>query len=111
MSYEPGDVVVAVDPFRDGDGAVRPFLVINQSTMPFHANQSIALALTTRSWYDNRIPVPEDAWVVGGAPKSSSIVPWSVHTVQDAWISFYQGTLHDDVVSQAIERLIGYFAV
>ncbi len=47
MSAERGDVVVATDPFKDDAG--RPFLVINRAETPFHGEQYIALALTTRT--------------------------------------------------------------
>lgn len=98
MSYDRGDVVVATDPFRDDDSAGRPFLVVNRPGTPFHGEQYVALSLTTRTLYDERIPLTDEDWMEGGAPESSSIMPWSV---KDEWIDYYQGTLHEEVVSQA----------
>lgn len=92
MSYERGDVVVALDPFKD-DSSARPFLIINDSETPFHGEQYIALSLTTRTWYEERIPLAEGDWIDGGAPRSSSIMPWSVNSIDSELIEHYQGTL------------------
>jgi hypothetical protein len=54
MSAERGDVVVATDPFKD-DAAGRPFLLVSRAETPFHGEQYIALALTTRTWH---VPPP-----------------------------------------------------
>lgn len=74
MSAGREDVVVVTDPFKD-ETAGRPFPVINRSETPFHGEQYIALSLTTRTWHDERIPLSDDHWSDGGAPKSSSIMP------------------------------------
>lgn len=107
MSYGRGDVVVAVDPFKD-EGAGRPFLVISGEETPFHGEQFICLSLTTRTWYERRVPVDEDDWTVGGAPVSSSIMPWSVNTIKREWIEYHQGTLRDEVVGEAVAQLVSY---
>ncbi len=75
MTAERGDVVVATDPFRDDEMAGRPFLVINRTETPFHGEQYITCSLTTRTWHNERIPLTDEQWVDGGAPKSSSIMP------------------------------------
>jgi mRNA interferase MazF len=108
MSAERGDVVVAADPFKDDDTAGRPFLVIDRPEMPFHGEQYIALALTTRTWHDDRIPLTDEDWVTGGAPESSSIMPWSVNSLKREWITAEQGTLHQTVVDQAVDQLRRY---
>lgn len=109
MSAERGDVVVGTDPFKD-DTTGRPFLVINRSETPFHGEQYIALSLTTRTWHDERIPLSDDHWRDGGAPRSSSIMPWSVTSVKTEWISYRQGTLHEEIVDRAVTRLLRYVA-
>ena len=75
MNAERGDVVVATDPFKADSTTGRPFLVINHPETPFHGEQYIACALTTRTWHDERIPLSDADWVDGGAPESSSIMP------------------------------------
>ncbi|PSQ46901.1 growth inhibitor [Halobacteriales archaeon SW_6_65_15] len=108
MSWEHGDVVVAIDPFKDDDTAGRPFLVISDSETPFHGEQYIALSLTTRTWHDKRIPLEDEHWTAGGAPKSSSIMPWSVNTIKNEWIDYRQGALREDVVEQAVAHVVEY---
>lgn len=110
MSYDRGDMVVATDPFRDDDSAGRPFLVVSGPGTPFHGEQYVVLSLTTRTWYDERIPLTDDDWMEGGAPESSSIMPWSVNSVKDEWIDYYQGTLYEEVVDQATAQLVDYVA-
>lgn len=107
MTLERGDVVFAADPFKDGDTR-RPFVVISRKEMPFHGEQHLALSLTTRTWHDERLPVSNEMWIDGGAPKSSSILPWSVISIKTEWIAYRQGTLHEDVVDQAVAQLQEY---
>jgi mRNA interferase MazF len=107
MTYERGDVVVAGDPFKNGDSG-RPFLVVNNTDTPFHGEQYITLSLTTRTWYEERIPISDDDWVDGGAPVPSSIMPWSVISINHEWIDFYQGALAPTIVELAAERLSEY---
>lgn len=35
-------------------------------------------------------------------------MPWSVNSIKNEWISFRQGTLHEDVVDQAVSQLREY---
>jgi len=108
MSWERRDVVVALDPFRIEESAGRPFLVVNHDDTPFHGEQYMALSLTTRTWHDERVPLADEHWVEGGAPESSSIMPWSVNSVKSEWIDHRQGTLRADVVEEAVAQLAGY---
>lgn len=34
----------------------------------FHGEQSIALTLTTKTWMDELIEIPETSWIHGGTP-------------------------------------------
>lgn len=107
MSYERGDVVIALDPFKDGSSG-RPFLVISDETTPFHGDQYIVLSLTTRTWHEDRMPLAEADWVDGGAPRSSSIMPWSANSIDETLIESYQGTIRDEIVDEATARLSEY---
>ncbi|AGB33343.1 hypothetical protein C488_17331 [Natrinema pellirubrum DSM 15624] len=107
MRDERCDVVIAVDPFR-GDSSGRPFLIVGSEETPFHGEQYIALSLTTRTWYDERLPLNEGDWDDGGAPRSSSIMPWSVNSIDADLIERYQGRLGTDVVDEATTRLVEY---
>jgi hypothetical protein len=108
MSWERGDVVIATDPFREDESAGRPFLIISTEGTPFHGEQYITLALTTRTWHDERIPLKDTHWIDGGAPESSSIMPWSVSAIKSEWMDYRQGTLREDVVDQAVDCIVAY---
>lgn len=108
MSHSRGDVVVAADPFREGDAAGRPFLIVNRPETPFHGEQYVVLSLTAQTWYEERIPLGEDDWADGGAPESSSVMPWSVSSLKREWIEFRQGTLRDEIVARAVSQFVQY---
>ena len=106
--YEPGDVVYGDDPFK-GDEAARPWLVIsNHEGQPFYGDQYIALTLTTKSWHDGFIEIPDTDWTRGGTPDDSRIVPWGVQSLGSGDIGYWQGTLDDVIVEDAIESLVHY---
>lgn len=107
MTPSRGAVVVATDPFKDDDDG-RPFLVINRSETPFSGEQFIALSLTSRTWHDERIPLADEDWLDGGAPTSSSIMPWSVNSVKYEWVDYRQGSLQATVVHRAVSQLVDY---
>lgn len=136
--FERGDVVWGIDPFkRDSDGnedddgtgglVPRPWLVISTQSVPFHPEQYLCLTLTTRTWHDEAIPIPRSGWVVGGAPESTSVLPWSVAAIKhdlldttgelvarldisavDEPQNGFQGRLEHDLVDAVTRRLIGY---
>ena len=108
MTVGRGDVIVATDPFKEDDTTGRPFLILNRTETPFHGQQYITCSLTTRTWHEDRIPLMDDHWVEGGAPKSSSIMPWSVNSIKSDWISFRQGRLNENIVDQAVAQLREY---
>lgn len=73
--YERGDVVYGDDLFK-GDEAARPWVIVsNHEGRPFHGEQYIALTLTTKSWMDGLVEIPDESWVRGGTPDESRIVP------------------------------------
>lgn len=107
MQYERRDVVYGADPFKGADAA-RPWLVVNTDEHPFHGEQYIALTLTTKTWYDQRIALDESDWVKDSAPEESSIVPWSVTSLDHDDLDFWQGRLRSSVVDEAIGSLTQY---
>lgn len=107
MQYERGDVAYGVDPFKGADAA-RPWLVISTEEHPFHGEQYIAVTLTTKTWYGERISLDETDWTEGGTPKESSIVPWSVTSIDHDDLDFWQGRLRSAVVDEAVDSLTQY---
>ncbi|MFC6723604.1 type II toxin-antitoxin system PemK/MazF family toxin [Halobium palmae] len=106
--YEPGDVVYGDDPFK-GAEAARPWLVVsNHVGQPFHGDQYIALTLTTKTWHEDLVEIPEASWVRGGTPAESRVVPWSVQSIGSGDIDHWQGTLDDSVVDDAVQSFIDY---
>lgn len=104
--FEPGDVVYGDDPFK-GEEAARPWLIIsNHEGRPFHGEQYIALTLTSKSWMDGLIAIPEESWLRGGTPTESRIVPWGIQSIDREDIDFWQGRLGSDLVNEAVAALV-----
>ncbi|WP_122090391.1 type II toxin-antitoxin system PemK/MazF family toxin [Halalkalicoccus subterraneus] len=103
--YEPGDVVYGADPFK-GSETARPWLILsNHEGKPFYGEQYIALTLTTRSWLDGLIEIPDMAWIRGGTPRSSRIVPWGVQSLAQDDLDHWQGRLSTALTDRARETL------
>lgn len=104
--FERGDVVYGADPFKSPDAA-RPWLVLtNHQGRPFHGDQYITVTLTTKSWMEDLIRIPEERWLQGGTPDESRIVPWSVQSIAHGDIDRWQGRLESDLVDDAVAALI-----
>ncbi|RAW45985.1 type II toxin-antitoxin system PemK/MazF family toxin [Halorubrum sp. 48-1-W] len=104
--FERGDVVYGDDPFNGGEAA-RPWLIVsNHEGRSFHGEQYLALTLTTRSWMDGLVEIPEGAWIRGGTPATSRIVPWGVQSLARSDIDRWQGRLRDGVVDGAVDALV-----
>ena len=105
--FERGDVVYGNDPFKGEDDA-RPWLILsNHEGRPFHGKQYIALTLTTKSWMDGLIEIPDESWLRGGTPDESRIVPWGVQSIDIEDIDFWQGRVESDLVDEAVAALVG----
>lgn len=104
--FERGDVVYGEDPFK-GEQAARPWLILsNHEGRPFHGEQYIAVTITTKSWMDGLIDVPDETWLRGGTPDESRIVPWGVQSIGRMDIDFWQGRLEATVVEEAVDVLV-----
>jgi hypothetical protein len=104
--FERGDVVYGDDPFK-GDEDARPWRILsNHEGRPFHGEPYIALTLTSKSWMDGLIEIPEESWLRGGSPDESRIVPWSVQSIDFEDIDFWQGRLADELVDDATTALV-----
>jgi mRNA-degrading endonuclease toxin of MazEF toxin-antitoxin module len=104
--FERGDVVYGDDPFK-GEEDARPWLILsNHQARPFHGEQYIALTLTSKSWMDGLIDIPEKSWWHGGTPGESRIVPWAVQSIDHEDIDFWQGRLEIGLVDEAVAALV-----
>ena len=104
--FERGDIVYGDDPFKDEENA-RPWLILsNHEGRPFHGEQYIAVTLTTKSWLNGLIDIPDGSWLRGGVPDESRIVPWGVQSLDREDIDFWQGRLHGGIIDKAVAALV-----
>jgi hypothetical protein len=66
------------------------------------------MGLTTRTWYDERIPLGEDDYRHRRAPRESSIVPHAVASLQPALMTDYVCRICDEPLDRAVETLVEY---
>jgi hypothetical protein len=84
-----GDGVYGDDQFKREDDA-RPWLIfLNHEGRPFHGEQYIALTLTTKSWMDGLVKIPEESWLRGGTPDESRIALLGVQSIDHEDIHFW----------------------
>lgn len=107
MKYERGDVVEASDPFNE-EKPSRPFVVINTESHPFDGDQYVAVTLTSRTWYDETIPITEDDFLDGELPKDSYLVPWGVVSLSHDDILDWFGRIERAPLDETVDQLIGY---
>lgn len=105
---ERGHVVLAPDPFKTDDDATRPWVVVNDETHPFDKRQYVVVGLTTRTWYDERIPLDADDYRHRSAPRDSSIVPHAVASLRPSLMTDYVCRVHDEPLDRAVETFTGY---
>lgn len=110
MSLPRGTIVYGMDPFKDADSG-RPWLIINTPEMPFHGEQYIALSLSTRTWYDERLPLDADDLLEGGLPRESAVLPWAVASRSPSGIDRELGRTTEDVVNEAVATLGSYLGI
>lgn len=103
-----GHTVLASDPFNNGDDRTRPWVVVNNERHPFDGEQYVVMALTTRTWYDERIPVGPDDFTHRQAPEDCSIVPPAVASLAPDLVTDYICRIRDDPLDRAVEMLERY---
>lgn len=107
-SLRRGDVVLAPDPFKGDDDATRPWVVANTDAHPFHGDQYVVMALTTRTWYDERIELEENDYRYRRAPERSSIVPHAVASLQPNLVTDYICRIESEPLDRAVNVLVEY---
>lgn len=105
---ERGHVVLAPDPFTPDDDATRPWVVVNNESHPFDKQQYVVMALTTRTWYDERIPIDGDDYRHHRAPRESSIIPHAVGALKPDLMTDYVCRIRDKPLDLAVETLVEY---
>lgn len=114
-TYQPGDVVWTVDPFKNGANVSRMFCIVSTRTHPFEDEQFVGCTLTTT---DHTVahPLDEQNWERGGTPEQSYVLPLSLHTPRattiqpppeyDAIDDPWQGRLTNTMLDRIIDEIV-----
>ena len=105
-----GHVVLSPDPFTRDDDSTRPWVVVNNQNHPFHSEQHLVMGLTTRTWYDERIPLTTDDYRHRTAPRKSSIVPHAVASINPTLITDYVCQIRAEPLDRAVSTLLEYLS-
>lgn len=105
MTYPRGAIVVAEDLL--GDNAARPYLVVSTDRHPFHAEECIAVVVTTTE-RSAAVELGQDEFLVGELPRRSHASPWNPVTLKHAAIDKHVATVTESVVADVVERLNTY---
>lgn len=102
--FDRGHVVWHDGLFR---GSGRPWLVLSDDRHPFHGLEYLVAGITTTE-RDSAVPLSEDAWAVGGLPRSSFVSPWFLTTLKHGRIDRGVGALADDVTDRIANEAARY---
>ena len=105
---ERGHTVLASDPFKPASDTTRPWVVVNNDRHPFDRDQYVVMALTTRTWYDERVPLTDADYRDRHAPRDSSIVPHAVASLAPPLIDEYVCRIRDEPLDDAVGMLLTY---
>lgn len=110
--FESGSVVWGPDAFHDDDPHLvaqrsRPWLVVNNESLPGRGRHYICCALTSNP---RAAPAAialdaERDWAEGGTPKPSAVDPESIFTMRHDWIQRYSGRLAETRLEDARSRI------
>lgn len=114
MPYDTGDVLWAPDPYHEDDphlltGAARPWVVLSTPRYPAQGEDYLCCALTsTGQRHASLVPLGDDDWEYGRAPRPSSLDPMTVMTVKHAWVTKTVGRLAMPKVNRARNAVKGF---
>lgn len=106
--FDRGDVVWHPAPFKKPPKE-RPFLILSDSTHPFHGSEYAIVGLSRQ----DRIPAVEldqSAWKMGSPGGDSYASPWYVFTIKHGDINRPKGALiptATDQVADAVATMVG----
>lgn len=105
---ERGHTVLASDPFKPASDTTRPWVVVNNDRHPFDREQYVVMALTTQTWYDERVPLTDTDYRDRQAPRNSSIVPHAVASLAPSLVTDYVCRIRDEPLDAAVDTLLEY---
>lgn len=103
MAHSQGAVVVGTDPF--GGNQTRPYLVLSNSTHPFHGEEYLA-ALVTTTERNTAVPLAGE-YVEGRLPYESYVNPWNLLTLKNTAVEKRVAQASDTVVATTVDELTG----
>lgn len=103
-----GHVVLAPDPFKPDADATRPWTVVNNEHHPFDDQQYVVMGMTTRTWYDERVPLTDGDFRHRRTPRDSAIVPHAVASLRPRLMTDYVCRIGDEPIDRAVEMLVEY---
>jgi mRNA-degrading endonuclease toxin of MazEF toxin-antitoxin module len=104
-SFDRGHVVWHDGLFR---GSGRPWLVLSDDRHPFHGEEYLVAGITTTD-RPGAIPIDEDeAWSVGGLPRTSYASPWFLTTLKHPDVERGVGALADDRLESVLDAVASY---
>lgn len=66
------------------------------------------MGLTTKTWYEARLPLETDDYRHRRAPRESSIVPHSVTSLQPSLMTDYVCRIREEPLDRAVDVLLEY---
>ncbi|WP_433633744.1 hypothetical protein [Halomicrococcus sp. NG-SE-24] len=105
-SISRGDVVWAVDPFKD-EPAARPLIVISNSSHPFENEQWLATVVSTTP-RNAALKLTNEVWRDGSLPQTSYAYPWAILSPRIEQIDYIVGSVTSPFVDQIITNLNSY---
>lgn len=106
--FRRGDVVWHPAPFK-APPKERPFLILSDSTHPFHGNEYSVVGLT-RTDRPPAVALDRSAWDTGTPGTDSYASPWYVFTIKHTDIIRPKGAVTGwatDRVASAVGRMLG----
>ena len=107
-AFRRGDVVWHLAPFK-APPKERPFLILSDSSHPFHGTEYAVVGLT-RANRPPAIALERSAWDTGTPGSDSFVSPWYVFTIKHTDILRPKGALTQavtDRVASAVGRMLG----
>lgn len=109
IGVEQGDVLWAVDPFKESTDTQRPLVVLSNDSHPFHDEQWITVALSTVP-RPRAIEVTDGDWLAGTLPQRSYAYPWAVLSPRVEYVDYIVGSVTREFVERVVTELEKYLA-
>ena len=104
VPFDRGHVVWHDDRFGTGG---RPWLVLSDDSHPFYGREYLVVGITTTE-RSGAVAIPDNAWSVGGLPRTSYVSPWFLTTLKHRGIDRGVGSITESVVETVITECISY---